>query len=84
MRMFSATQPEVEGAVIDQLKGIQGVDLAKLSGASSFKEIGLDSLAQIEMYSALEEKFKITLSDEDTDGVKGVSDLVKIILSKLA
>ena len=81
-RMFGLDRGNVETEIISRLRGIEGVNAAKLSASCTFKEIGLDSLAQIEMYSSLEEKFKITLSDEDTDGVKGVADLVKIILSK--
>ena len=82
MRMFGMDKGSVEAEIISRLRVIEGVNTPKLSPVCTFKEIGLDSLAQIEMYSSLEEKFKITLSDEDTDGVKGVADLVKIILSK--
>ncbi|OMJ82854.1 hypothetical protein SteCoe_16322 [Stentor coeruleus] len=83
IRWFSGNQATVESSILEQLRGVEGVNLSKLTSKCTFKEIGLDSLAQIEMYSSLEDKFKITLSDEDTDGVKSVPDLVKIILSKL-
>lgn len=82
MRLFSFSKANIETDILTRLKEVEGVNVAKLTPACTFKEIGLDSLAQIEMYSSLEEKFKITLSDEDTDGVKGVADLVRIILSK--
>ena len=79
----SFSQADVESAVISQVQSIDGVEGGKVNASCLFEDIGLDSLAQIEMYSVLEEKFGVTLSDDDTDGVKGVGDLVKIILDKL-
>eukprot|EP00358_Blepharisma_japonicum_P006799 CAMPEP_0202941202 /NCGR_PEP_ID=MMETSP1395-20130829/1325_1 /ASSEMBLY_ACC=CAM_ASM_000871 /TAXON_ID=5961 /ORGANISM="Blepharisma japonicum, Strain Stock R1072" /LENGTH=94 /DNA_ID=CAMNT_0049636211 /DNA_START=42 /DNA_END=326 /DNA_ORIENTATION=- len=82
IRAFSASQSSVEQAIIERLKETEGIKIEKLSPNSSFKEIKLDSLAQIELFSYLEEKFDVTLNDNDTEGVKGVNDLVKIILGK--
>ena len=79
----SFSQGDVESSVVSQVKTIDGVDGSMVNPACLFEDIGLDSLAQIEMYSVLEEKFGVTLSDDDTDGVKGVEDLVRIILAKL-
>mmetsp|Transcript_14317 Transcript_14317/g.20925 ORF Transcript_14317/g.20925 Transcript_14317/m.20925 type:complete len:111 (-) Transcript_14317:35-367(-) len=83
MRNFATSQADVESSVISQLKEIEGVDVEGVNSQAVFEDIGLDSLAQIEMFSALEEKFNISLSDEDTEGVKGVADLVKVIMTKL-
>lgn len=83
LRFFAASKVSVESTIVDTLKTIDGVDLTKVSGSSTFKEVGLDSLAQIGLFSTLEEVFDITLTDDDTEGVKAVQDLVKIVLSKL-
>lgn len=85
-RYFSTatvTPASVESAVIEILKNTEGVFKSKISPRASFVEVGLDSLAVNEMFSTLEEDFKITLSDDDTDGLKGIPDLVKLILSKI-
>eukprot|EP00358_Blepharisma_japonicum_P006335 CAMPEP_0202940866 /NCGR_PEP_ID=MMETSP1395-20130829/990_1 /ASSEMBLY_ACC=CAM_ASM_000871 /TAXON_ID=5961 /ORGANISM="Blepharisma japonicum, Strain Stock R1072" /LENGTH=77 /DNA_ID=CAMNT_0049635609 /DNA_START=115 /DNA_END=352 /DNA_ORIENTATION=- len=66
-RYFTTSLASVESAVIEQLKTAEGVEVDKVNAKSIFDEIGLDSLAEIEVYTALEEKFGITLGGEDTD-----------------
>jgi acyl carrier protein len=83
VRLFGAQQPEVEAFLISHLKEIKGVHKNKVTPSCNFKEINLDSLSQMEMYSVIESKFDLTLSEEDTDGLKSVPDLVKTILAKL-
>lgn len=61
---------------------MDGIVTEKLSPSCTFEDVGLDSLAQIEMYTSLEAKFDVMLTDEDTDGVKSVGELVKVILAK--
>ncbi|CAG9317284.1 unnamed protein product [Blepharisma stoltei] len=82
-RYFATSLASVESAVIEQLKNAEGVEVDKVTSNCFFDEIGLDSLAEIEVLTALEEKFGITLTGEDTDEVRGVPDLVKLILSKV-
>ncbi|CAG9319732.1 unnamed protein product [Blepharisma stoltei] len=81
-RYFASSLATIESAVIEQIKNAEGVEREKVTNKSLFDEIGLDSLAEIEVFTNLEEKFKITLTGEDTDEVRGVADLVKVILNK--
>lgn len=43
------------------------------------KDLGADSLDLVEMLLSLEENFGITISDEQTESIKTVKDIVDII-----
>ncbi len=43
------------------------------------KDLGADSLDVVEMLLSLEENFNITVTDEQTDSIKTVKDIVDII-----
>ena len=57
-------EKKLEQAVFDVL-GIGQFDLDR-----SLKDMGADSLDEIEIFMKLEDKFKITISDEDADMIK--------------
>ena len=46
------------------------------------KDLGADSLDVVEMLLSLEENFNITVTDEQTDNIKTVKDIVDIIDNK--
>ena len=46
-------------------------------------DLGADSLDTIELVMVLEDKFGIEISDEDTEKILAVSDVVKYIESKI-
>ncbi len=46
------------------------------------EDIGIDSLDAVELNMALEEKFDISISDEELAELKTVSDVVSIVLAK--
>ncbi|MBR5439703.1 MAG: acyl carrier protein [Clostridia bacterium] len=43
------------------------------------KDLGADSLDLVEMLLAMEENFGITISDDETENIKTVKDIVDII-----
>ena len=43
------------------------------------KDLGADSLDLVEMLLSLEENFGVTVSDEQTESIKTVKDIVEII-----
>ena len=43
------------------------------------KDLGADSLDLVEMLLSMEENFGITISDEETENIKTVKDIVDII-----
>ena len=46
------------------------------------KDLGADSLDLVEMLLSLEENFGVTVSDEQTENIKTVKDIVDIIDNK--
>lgn len=46
------------------------------------KDLGADSLDLVEMLLSLEENFGITISDEQTESIKTVKDIVDLIDNK--
>mgnify|MGYP003290566769 FL=1 len=43
------------------------------------KDLGADSLDLVEMLLSMEENFGVTISDEETENIKTVKDIVDII-----
>ncbi len=69
-------EEKVKGIIVEQL----GVDEAEVTPTASFVEdLGADSLDQVELVMALEEEFKLEISDEDAEKIKTVQDAVKYI-----
>ena len=60
------------------------VDLEEVTMDSSFQDdLGADSLAQVELIMALEEKFGLdSIPDEDAEKIKTVKDAVEYIDSR--
>ena len=57
-----------------------GVDKASITAESEIiKDLGADSLDLVEMLLSFEENFGVTVSDEQTESIKTVKDIVEII-----
>ena len=66
--------------VKDMLVEKLGVAPEKVTMESEIiKDLGADSLDVVEMLLSLEENFNITVTDEQTDSIKTVKDIVDII-----
>jgi len=71
-------EEKVKGIIVEQL----GVDEDEVTPTASFvDDLGADSLDQVELVMALEEEFKLEISDEDAEKIKTVSDAVSYITS---
>ncbi len=71
-------EEKVKGIIMEQL----GVDAEEVTPEASFiNDLGADSLDTVELVMALEEAFKIEISDEDAEKITTVSDAVKYIES---
>jgi len=69
-------EEKVRGIIIEQL----GVDEEEVTPTASFvDDLGADSLDQVELVMALEEEFKLEISDEDAEKIKTVQDAVGYI-----
>ena len=74
------TLDKVKELLADQLN----IDAEKITENSKvIEDLGADSLDVVEMLMTLEDEFSVTVSDEESVGLKTVGDIVKLIESKL-
>lgn len=72
---------EVRAAVADHL----GIDRELLTEQASLsQDLGLDSLAGIELATALEDRFSMRITDEELAAVRTYGDLERLVLRKVA
>ena len=72
---------EVRAAVADHL----GIDAALLTEQASLsQDLGLDSLAGIELATALEDRFSMRITDEELAALRTYGDLERLVLRKVA
>jgi NADH dehydrogenase (ubiquinone) 1 alpha/beta subcomplex 1 len=53
----------------------------QVSETASFKDIGLDSLDEVEVVMALEEEFALEIPDADADKIRSATDAIDYIAS---
>ena len=71
-------EEKVKGIIVEQL----GVEESEVTPTASFADdLGADSLDQVELVMALEEEFKLEISDEDAEKLKTVQDAITYITS---
>jgi len=74
---------EVEDRVMQIVKNFDKVEKIKVSSTSNFsKDLGLDSLDQVEVVMAFEDEFKIEIPNEDADNIQSIPDAVNYIAMK--
>ena len=74
-----STFEQVKDMLVEKL----GVSPEQVSLESEIiKDLGADSLDVVEMLLSLEENFNVTVTDEQTDNIKTVKDIVDIIDNK--
>jgi len=76
--MAQSIEDKVKSIIVEQL----GVDPEEVKTESAFvNDLGADSLDTVELVMALEEAFKIEISDEDAEKIHTVGDAVRYIQS---
>jgi len=55
----------------------------ELQPDSPFDVLGIDSLANLELVMAIEERFDLKISPQDAESCRSVADLVRVILRSL-
>lgn len=79
--MSAETTKKVIEVVCEQM----GVSADKVSPETSFvNDLGADSLDTVELVMELEEKFEITIPDEDAEKIQTVGDAVTFITKNLS
>ena len=72
---------EVRGAVADHL----GIDPGVLTAQASLGgDLRLDSLAGMELATALEDRFVVRITDEELAALRTYGDLEQLVLRKVA
>lgn len=72
---------EVRGAVAAHL----GVEVSALTPAASLsRDLGLDSLAGMELATTLEDRFLLRITDEELAALRTYGDLEQLVLRKVA
>ncbi|MBB6100096.1 acyl carrier protein [Deinobacterium chartae] len=70
---------QVKEVIVEKL----GVDADKVTEDAAFVEdLGADSLETVELIMGLEDKFGLTISDEEAEKIRTVRDAVEFIQSK--
>jgi len=73
------TFEQVKEVIVEKL----GVDADKVTPEARFVEdLGADSLETVELIMGLEDKFGLSISDEDAEGIRTVQAAVDYISSK--
>lgn len=67
---------DVERAVFEILSRRQDVDRTRISRNSSLPELGIDSLAGLELVFALEDHFNVNIPDDAARRMKTVGDII--------
>ncbi len=73
----------MEQKVIQLVADHTKIDIAKINTSTSFvDDLNLDSLDIVELMMKMEDEFDIQIPEEDAEGLKSVSDVVKYLESK--
>ncbi|KAF5732833.1 acyl carrier protein 1 mitochondrial [Tripterygium wilfordii] len=74
------TKEEVIARVLDVIKSFPKVDPSKVSPDVHFqKDLGLDSLDNVEIVMALEEEFKLEIPDKEADKIDSTALAIEYI-----
>ena len=80
---MAITREEIKQKVVLVIKKHLSADEKSIEGASSFEDIGADSLDMVEIIMSLEEKFNIEISDGDAEKITSVDQVVDLIYNKV-
>jgi acyl carrier protein len=67
----------VTNEVLDVIAHTQRIPREKLTLGGRFEEFGMDSMDAVNILFALEDKFDITIPDEDAKKIRNIRDIVE-------
>lgn len=71
-----AVPQDVPAALVDLIARSKSMDPSTISPASTFEELGIDSLDRINLSFDVEELFKIQIPDESLNSLRSVGDVI--------
>jgi acyl carrier protein len=72
----------IESEVIDAIKKASKKTDTEIINATSWTNLGLDSLDTVELIMQMEDTFNITVEDDDAEKLKNYNDLITYIKGK--
>jgi acyl carrier protein len=73
-----STEAEIVKLIAEEFKKTE----AEVRNARKWSDLGLDSLDTVELVMKIEEVFNIMFTDEESQAIKNLNDLVTLIDSK--
>ena len=78
------TKQEIAAGVQQAITDQAGYTHAEITDEKDLElDIGLDTLDKVELVMAVEEVFEICISEDESNGVRTVGDLIGIVMRKL-
>jgi acyl carrier protein len=64
------------------VKSIKGIDVDKIKPECTLEQLGADSLDAVEMILAVEQEFKISISEDDFENLDTVASIINLVNEK--
>lgn len=78
------TREEIHNKLKTILSEQLGLEHKQVTETATFKELGADSLDNVEIIMAIEEEFYLLIPDEEAEAVKSVSQAIDCIAKHIA
>lgn len=72
-------EDRIKEIVAEQL----GVEVSAVTADSTFASLGADSLDQVELVMALEDEFKIEISDAEAETVNSIEKAIELVSKRV-
>jgi acyl carrier protein len=83
INLNALSEIEIETAVYNLLYKEIGIQPSKLLAKQPFVDgLGLDSMDVVSLLIAIEDTFKIEISDQDAESLKTIADVISYLLSR--
>jgi 8-amino-7-oxononanoate synthase len=84
--LMDSTMPDTDQDLLQMLKAavydVNLKELGSITAATSISELGMDSVAMMELIGVLEENLSIQIKDEDVAALKSIGDLFALIQNR--
>ncbi|MER5727691.1 MULTISPECIES: acyl carrier protein [unclassified Streptomyces] len=74
----------VQESVVEVFVSRFGLDAESVVPEATFDDLGLDSLSQIELATALKKRLGVVITDDELTEIAAVSDIIALIEQKAA
>ncbi len=75
---MAVTETEVLEEIRDQLESIKVPNAREATPENTWSELDVDSLDLVELVKALEDRFGITISDDDLKPIESIGDVIAL------